>query len=396
MPPPPPYSATVQNPHIDMQKADSSQRAKVSAQTTTTPTTQRKKPPHSLVDLPDGVLLEIKAYLAPEFRAALALTNRHLLRTVGADTTLPVLSPIQRDAFLRLLHRDLETDIYCIPCGKLHHYTRCNNNKQCPDTIVRDVPGGSTRRFPLYPPFAVVRALMRDTRVGRRPHHTGADWETNKWRSHIKIDDADGKSWEEVEFKADRNMSCPVIKYHFSWRPLAARPCAAAATTQRAICQLGWTHSQITDICRHRRWRDEYPFVFPRSIDTCSDRWEMDPRLECALRHPWDCTCAARTWAGRVRGCTECHTDYCLALAPVPITGIFVFTVWKNVGPGGEFHDPFYKSHLDLESARPSSAPPGNHCFAFEQRWLGSDFGVYVPYQAATPPDKSWIRHGDA
>lgn len=145
------------------------------------------------------------------------------------------------------------------------------------------------------------------------------------------------------------------------------------------------------EICRHRRWRDEYPFVFPRSVD--SGRWEMDPRLECALRHPWDCTCTARTWAGQVKGCTECHTDYCLALAPVPIDGIFVFTVWKNVGPGGEFHDPFHKSHRDLESAWPSSAPPGSHCFAFEQRWLGSELGVYVPYQTATAPDKRWIRH---
>jgi hypothetical protein len=155
LPRPPPYSAAVQTSHIEMRKADSSQCAKVSAQTTT-----QMKPPHSLVDLPESILVQIKAYLAPAFRATLALTNRHLLRTMGADTTVSLLSPTQRDTFLRLLHRDLEPDIYCIPCGKLHDPIWYDNRK-CPDMVVRDVPGGSACGFPLSPHFAVVRALMR-------------------------------------------------------------------------------------------------------------------------------------------------------------------------------------------------------------------------------------------
>ena len=76
---PPPYSAVVQNSHID--KADYSQCTKVSEQTTQTA-------PLSLADFPNGILLKIKAYLSPAFQAALALTNRHLLRTIGTGTLL--------------------------------------------------------------------------------------------------------------------------------------------------------------------------------------------------------------------------------------------------------------------------------------------------------------------
>ena len=47
---------------------------------------------------------------------------------------------------------------------------------------------------------------------------------------------------------------------------------------------------------------------------------------------------------------------------------------------GGDFKDPFYKSHLDLGSAWPSSAPPGSHYMAYEQGGVGDKLGVYMAY----------------
>jgi hypothetical protein len=352
--PPPPYSETIQ----------ASQMSRL-----------EQRPPLSLADLPDNILLEIVIDLSSASQAALALTNRHFLERLGKATLS--LNPGQRDAFLRYLHRDLVTDIYCIPCGKLHDPIAYDSTK-CPDMVVRDVPGGSACAFPLYPPFTVVRAAMRDATAGRRNSHSALGrWSrANGGMRRIEIDDSiGGGSRREFYFMRDPDSHYLMVKFQFSWRPLTHSDSA------RTMDALGRTHSQLSEICRHRRWRDEYPFVFPRCSENAEG--EMDPRLKCGLQHRWDCTCTG-TWAGQLRGCAECHTDYCLSLAPIERRGIFVFTVWKNAGVGGDYADPFHKSHLDLECAWPSSAPPGSHCFAYESRWPGDKLGFYVPYRG--PP----------
>lgn len=329
--------------------------------------------PVSLVHLPDKILLKIKNHLSRESQAALALTSRRLLQTMGAHTLS--LNSAQRDGFLRLLHRDLTTDIYCVPCGKLHDPVDYDD-RNCPHVRPINDYMRPTHAFPVHYDFAVVRAAARDIRASRCPMAAFNRWGA-KFRERRSQKTFDGikssGTWEDPVFGFNSTTQCLMLKYQFSWIPDAAQ----SAVTTRNVRDIELIHSQMPEICLHRRWREEYPFVFPRGVERKG--WEMDPKLDCALHHPWNCTCTG-AWAGKVRGCTECHTDYCLALAPVSITGLLVFTIWKNFGHGGEFPDPYYKSHEELDSACPSSAPPGSQCIASEKRWFGDEPGVFIPY----------------
>lgn len=336
---------------------------------------------HSLLDLPDDILLGIYNCLEPTDRVSFKLSS-HRLWAIAPD--LEEGMDMYPDDWFKVLQLFERRGVYpkrilCTLCEDFHRPRLTNgwNAKQATRACVQSGDGeiyGKTtcNLFPTYVHFDLVAAITRSWR-----HNLGV-YSPQLLQSTTHSTHPTARAQVSCDIYAeviDGRLIVKIEKILFTGHELAR-----ALKGPPHLAWLWMRDDGAGRCCPHVRWAELHPFVFDSRNRNKTER----RKFNCLWGHagtcwanqksrpqPSRCLGEVRPALSKIWGCHRCYTDMTISYQYIKSRDIklVTLTAWKDLGHGVSIDDPAWESHTVAQEASSRQCDVGSLYHLFEGKW---------------------------
>ncbi|EOO00518.1 hypothetical protein UCRPA7_3985 [Phaeoacremonium minimum UCRPA7] len=318
-----------------------------------------------LMQLPRELLCCIAKVLPPESAAAFAIVNKVLYGTLGPRVLQ--LRGYNLWRLLVLLERDMVFFIACPNCLKLHSPAIKYTDDDPASCEVSAVELALPHKVKHSTVRAVAKAYLQNRNYGE--FLTYVNYSLKNFEEHR----------QSIQTVSSRMIRGNLLLQN----QIIIRPRKANTETMRSMWELDQFLGSFWNgrsICQHKSWKQSRPKLCVEDMNKLADQHDSAHHVQTEwhkLHHVGKCFSDKDIRAtlnkedltsavsggllaalfnkklssvfGRVKGCTECFTDY--TVTPVDIEGAgrcLVLTVWKDLGGIGPGQDTKWETHLEM------------------------------------------------
>ncbi|CAM1505234.1 Fc.00g108710.m01.CDS01 [Cosmosporella sp. VM-42] len=310
-------------------------------------------------ELPPEIILEIASYLEgyPVARVSLALTTSRNFKILGTHV-LNFENPNIRFRLLQRLDKDgvNSADVLCSIC-RIFHPPRMahgwSTEKEGSRACVR-FGEMQEKTNPIFLPFQITLDMVNIWTKHDRLLPAIYSRETLRRGISYTHEDEQAQLWHFADIKViDGHL---LVKTEEVLCPGTHRDDSLQAVPK--LLQMMEASPETEYCCGHYKWSEFQPFVFnPDESDKIVKHSYLSEMAQhhCLWTHPEACHFKrgpkneSKWFLGMIYSCNFCYTDMTFSTfnSHKGEKSYVVFTSWKDLGPGKDVDDRFWRSHLD-------------------------------------------------